>query len=68
MQNAILKSASLVVAAHVRGHHVADKMTSTLILLIVMRKMRTTLSARFYMVNIVSTEWAKGIERELNEN
>ena len=48
--------------------HVAAKMSATLILLNVIRKMRTTLSARFYIVSIVPTEPAKGIERELNEN
>ena len=62
-------SLSLIKGAyHARGHHVADKMTSTLILRNVIRKMRATVSARFYMVSIVSTERAKVIERELNEN
>ena len=61
----ILSARSLL---RLSGHHVTGKMFVTLILLIVTRKMRTTLSAPLYTVGIVPTGREKGIERELSEN
>ena len=51
-----------------RGQHVSDKMSVMLILLIVTRKMRTTLFAPLYTVGIVPAGREKRIERELSEN
>lgn len=48
----ILSARSLLLRS---GHHVSGKMSVTLILLIVTRKMRTTLSAPLYTVGIVPT-------------